>query len=205
MDAYNLFQVSDPYKLVVIIRYFILQVVCLEMARTSITIFGPIMPFCDVYIKCLSLLYKMSLSQYSFRFYQQLRCISLVGKSVFVKLGAAIMASVLVSMVAGNWVIIAGWSVLPKSIYFAIAGNNLVEYFVLFQTVPMLARINDLSSKILQCWKKAGSKSSYWKRVLKAQKPIAFYYGFTKFEKETTINYVANVVNNTVNVLILQN
>ncbi len=107
----------------------------------------------------------------------------------------------------GNWVLLSGFDKLPFELCMAVAGITLVAYLVLFQTLPLVVRINKESNQILNNWKlSVGSTSGglmYWKRELKAQQPVWVYYAQTKFEKATKINYYSNIAECTINVLLI--
>lgn len=205
LEIHGFIMVKNPETFFIIaLRYSLMQPVCLEMTRTAIIIFGPVLPFCDVYIRCLKELLKLPKSQVNLQRYKQLQFINQVGRNVALTLAAAVMASVLISLVAGNWAMISGWNALPITVYFAVVGLTFTEYFVIFQTISKLSHVNDLSSKILQKWKRDTGRSFYWKRIIKSQMPIAFYYGLAKFDKDTSMNYGSHIVDYTVNILMLQ-
>ncbi len=41
-----------------------------------------------------------------------------------------------------------------------------------------------------------------WRKLTKAQGPITIYWGTTKFQKETKVNFYSNIVNYTVNMIL---
>ncbi len=80
-------------------------------------------------------------------------------------------------------------------------------YFVTFECITQAGRSNELSKQVIGQWRdeidwKRVSKP-YWIRVSRAQRPVSIYYAFTKFEKDTKVNYFTNVIDRSVDAILL--
>lgn len=110
-------------------------------------------------------------------------------------------------LVLCNWIAIEFWGILPAEMYAMAFFALLVCLFVLFATVPLVVRSNELSEEILVTWKRnlfANTKHKrYQSKRLASRTPISFYYATTKFDQDTQVNYYGCIVSFTANLLVI--
>lgn len=180
----------------------------LELARIYTIFMIPVMTVFTLYFSVLGNLGKRALSDTTVLFYHQLHCINQIGLDIIRKFAGALMTVATLSLVLSNCVIISGWNSFPPMIYILVGLFATEVYFVVFESITQAGKSNELSKQIICLWKdeidwKLASKR-YWTRVVKAQRPVSIYYAFTKFEKETKVNYFTNVIDRSVDAILLK-
>lgn len=214
VDPYSLFveyhnlRISKDFYFLYIIQqaaiYIIVQWCTLESTRVYITFLAPALIVFTLYIDCLNTIFTKSLNDAVISLYNQLYCINQAGTETLRTLMGLMFVSGFVLIVLGNWLVLAGWNIIPFEMYCAVLAMLLVCYFTIGETVPYAIRSNELSEAILHRWRsQVLGKKKQWIRIVRARRPIAFYYALTKFEKETQVNYYSNIVDYTVNLLLL--
>ncbi len=192
---------------VVILLCFVLTQWCtLELSRIYITASIPTMTMFNMYLHILQNIMSRPLNQRTLFLYQQLQLINKAGANMIATVAGAFLGIGFFIFVLGNWIIVAGLSLIPFDLYLILNGIILIAYFILFQTVPSAIKCNEVSSKIIRKWKHKILQVGwvkYWKKKIEAQQNISIPYALTTFEKDTQINYYASIVIYTVNALIL--
>lgn len=179
----------------------------LELARIYTIFMIPVMTIFSLYFSALESITNRTLSITTVQLYQQLHCINQIGLEIIRTFAGALMTVGTLSLVLSNWVIISGWNSFPPMVYILVGLFATEVYFVVFESITQAGKSNELSKKIICKWKdeidwKWFSKP-YWERVARAQRPVSIYYAFTKFEKETKVNYFTNVIDRSVDVILL--
>lgn len=190
-----------------IVSYLLLQWISIEGSRIYISVCIPTMTICTLYLNILKIIKDEPLNLKTILLYQQLSCINQMGLKVIAGIAGTLMSAGFFLSIFGNWVIVSGGSLIPKQIYVYILGTTIISYIIIDQTIPLAIGFNELSCDILMKWRfnvlsqKAGIK--YWKKKIRAQQTLSFYYGYTKFERDTQVNYYSNIVNYSINALIV--
>ncbi len=140
--------------------------------------------------------------------FHQLHCINQICTPIFKVIAGTLMGIGFFMFVFGNWLVISSWDVFPIELYCMDCGILIICYFILFQTVPLAAKCNDVSCDLIAIWKQELGINvvfrKYWTRMIRAQRPVAFYYASTKFERSTKINYYSSIIDCTINVLLVE-
>lgn len=83
----------------------------------------------------------------------------------------------------------------------------LPAYFLMDQTLPLASECNERSERLLKGWRnnllQVKTDRVYWIKMLNSERSVALYYAMTKFEKETRTNYHFQIIDCTVNVLLV--
>lgn len=213
----------DPFYLIVASRfpdlstaqYYALRAVLFlwlhyfvfESSRVLITLLVPVMAVCSVYLACLDVLLPKRLNEQTLNLYHQIHCINQVGMHLVGHLAAALIGISFPVLVLGNWVMLVGWSIYPLLLYCVFCGAPIVVFIVLFQTMPLIIMSNELSYHLISTWRYRATfkvkDRRYWIKVLKAERPVAFNYVLTKFEKGTDITYYSFVFCYTINLFLI--
>ncbi len=193
------------YKVpLMILRLVWIQALTLEASRIYLFVCIPTTTVCSIYLRILAVIGKRPLTNRTVTLYNMLQCINQICMKIIATVAGTLMGFGLFIFIIGNWIVIKCWDIFPLNLYCLLVGVLLVVYFILFQTVPLAVKVNQTSANIIRGWKReARCKRQFWKRQIWALQPVAFYYAFTKYEKGTTINFYFNIVNYTINVLLL--
>ncbi len=188
----------------IILRISWIQWVSLEASRTYLFICIPTMTVCSIYLRILAVFEKRVLNDRTLHLYRMLYCINQISVHIVATVAGTLMGFGFFIFVIGHWILLKCWNTIPLEVYLLATGIIIVTYFILLQTVPLAAKVNEKSTNIIQSWKQNENfYRKYWRRQVWATQPVAFHYAFTKFEKATTINYYCTIVNYTINVLLL--
>ncbi len=80
-------------------------------------------------------------------------------------------------------------------------------YCIVILSLQWLCKLDKLSKEVVDGWKynahRRADSVKYFARLIRAQKPVSQYYAMTKFDKDTQTNYFDNIVNYTVNAILL--
>lgn len=167
----------------------------------------PVMTLCNILLFILGTIRKRKLNMDNILLYHELYCINQVAVSPISVVTGELMSFGLVIFVFGNWMVVSVWDLVSVEIYLINVGVVVIAYFVLFQTIHMAIQVNEVSIEIIREWKIKSRMcfrgGLYLKKMIPSLRPVAFYYGLTKFEKDTKVNYYSNIVDNTINVLML--
>ncbi len=117
-------------------------------------------------------------------------------------LGFAFVCSVLT-----NWIVICGWELFGIEIYAACTFAGIGMYCLVTISLQWLCKLDKLSREVIHGWKynvhKQAESLKYFVKLIRAQKPVSQFYAMTKFDKDTQSNYFDNIVNYTVNAILL--
>ncbi len=196
-----------PEYLIYALAYILTQWCTLEATRIYIALCIPTMTICNIYLRTLKVIGSSELNIRTLLLYTQLHCINQIGMRVIAKIAGAFMGVGFLLFVIGNWIILKGWNILPVQVYVLIFGIVVIAYFVLVQTIPLAISCNEFCKGIINRWETGLSSPNrhlrYWKRKVRAQQAISFYYALTRFERNTQVNYYSAIVSYTTNALML--
>ncbi len=188
------------------IRYCWTQWCVLQGSRLYILVLIPIMIIGNSYVAIVLHLQKHALGNSVINLYNMLHCTNEIGQDTFAKLIGLLMSCGIILLVTLNSVMITSWTLLPSGIYFLCVNIAVVVYFAIFQTIPVLIKSNELCLDILKSWSRSINKMRgfrlYWAKKVRAQRPVAFHYGFTKFEQSTKQNYYSTIIDKTISVVL---
>lgn len=180
----------------------------LEASREYSTFLVPTMTIANIYLRCLQFIEKRVLSEYTFLMYQQLHCLNQrIIQICRIVAGLFMGCGLVVLLVGGNWIAISGWDYFSAEVYFLMIGLLIIMYFILYQTLPLMVSCDETSKELIQKWKLQiytfKEKKRYLLRVVKSQRLVSFYYGMTKMEKETKINFYSTILDRTIDLLLI--
>lgn len=193
--------------LVLIIRSIWAGWCALEATRIYVFVAIPTMTLCNIYLRILNTLKNSPLNNRTLFLFSQLHCINQILIPIIKIVAGTLMGAGYFMFVFGNWLIISCWGVLPIEVYFVNGGILMICYFILFQTLPLAAKCNEVSCDLIVRWKQELGKNvgfkRYWTKTVRAQRAIAFYYALTKFERSTKVNYYSVIIDGTINALLV--
>ncbi len=191
------------------ICYVLTQWCTLEATRIYIMILVPIVTLCHLYILHLNLIRQRPLTNATLLLYEELNCVNQIGCNVIALIAGSLMGIGFIIFVFVNWIILKGLGIVPIELYVMIVLMAITSYSVISQSVPLAIKCYTSSSSMICMWsfKVLGcstvAEKRYWRRRVTAQQPVALHYAQTKFEKDTQLNFYSNIVNHTINALIL--
>lgn len=195
------------YAIQLIVRYIYLAWCIIEGGRIYATVIPPSILFCYICFTCVCNMCKRSLNNSTLFLYHQLHCILQTAMDFISLAAGALLAVGLILSVLLNWAVISAWNKVPAGIYFLAVMLDIVICSIISVMLPLAIKSNELSELLLCSWRKhlavVAIKRRYWKKVVKAERPMAIYYASTKFEKDTRANYYSTIVAYTVNLLLV--
>lgn len=197
---------KHSYLLLLLFRLSITRWVTLEASRLGVTIMVPITSIFSIYLSCIEKLTQFSLNFETLRKYQQIHCINHITIDIHKRNGGCLTGISIILFVFGNWIVISGWYVYPTGLYLMTTGFILVQHIFVAVTLPLIIKSNEMSEEMICSWKLQALEQcnkTYWRRVIKAQRPVAFYYAMTKFERDTKVNYYSTILDHTINLLLV--
>lgn len=199
----DIFLISFSIK---IVNYLLNQWITMEACRIFISVSIPTMTICNMYLNILRTIRNEPLNLRTLLFYHQLHCINQIGMKIIAGIAGTFMCIGFVVSIWGNWVIVSGGCFLPTEIYFYVLGITFIVYIIIDQTIPLVIKFNELSIEILLQWKynvfRQTAQVRYWKKKIRAQTLVYFYYGYAKFDRDTRVNYYSSIVNNSINAML---
>ncbi len=203
----GLFQNQLSSGTIFIIRYVLSQWCTLEVTRLCILIFIPLMMFGNSYLAIIFRLQNMTLDNKVIHLYNMLHCVNQTGRETIAILGGFMLSVGIIMLVAINSILISSWSLLPIVLDFLCFNLAVVIYFFIFQTLPIVIKCNDLSLNLLNEWNLSINTQKgfrlYWVKKVKAQRPLAVYYAYTKFEQSTKRNFYSTIIDYTISVVLV--
>lgn len=205
IDPFQSFSMFFGLKLSAGVRLFLVHFAIMECTRSYSLILLPILTIFKVHFAVLDNIYSLPASGYAIRKYTQLQCISKRGYEGIRLIAGTLMTVGFGICVVGLWVVIHGWKMFPPIYYLMVSLCTLIVYTMVFLTLPVIVKINKLSQDLLNVhWKRLGmDKGLVWKKQLRAQCQISFYYGSARFDDSTETNFYNSIIENTVNVILL--
>lgn len=195
------------YSFQILIRLLWLGWCANECGRINAIIVSTCILFCNSYLACIKAIYKRYLCKSTILFHRQLHCINQIGIDIIRLLAGGLLTIGLCLSVCLHSAIISSWGKFPKEIYFIAVVLDIGVSLEIAVMLPLAIKTNELSEHLIRLWKKDLGrikwKRCYWKRVVKAERSLALYYAYTKFEKTTRANYYSTIVENTVNVMLV--
>lgn len=198
----------DFKRLYNVVRYVVIQWVTLESSRVYIVATASILTKFSITVNCLNNLKSRKLSRSSINLYHQLfiinqNCMFIIRQTALCLLGMGFVMLVLL-----NFVVIVGWKLYNHVLYFGALVFAIMTYVILTQTLPRIIACSQAAEELINLWKynltNLMTGGSYWKRLVKAQQPMCFYYGTAKIDKETKVNYYSNLITYTLNLLLIR-
>lgn len=188
-------------------RYALLQRTVNEGFRILLTIVILFLTILKTFMNILKLLGNRQLNRQTILLFNQLHCINQMVIYVFKYFNGMLMGFAFVIIILLNWIIISGGSIFGWEIYAVCAMGNITLSSIMILALEWACQIDEISKTVIQRWKVNTHKQpysiKYWIRLVKAQQPISLYYGMTKFDKETSSTYYHNIVDYTVNAVLL--
>lgn len=214
---------SPPQKYLVAkfsIRLVMLQYITLELGRSFVLVFLPTIATFNLTISFLKTIQNLVPNKSTIKLYIELRCLLQMGSCGLRNQSGFFMLLGFVLGVLSTWVVVMGLKYFPLWFYFITFGFAMTTYLIILQTLPIICQCVRLSNKILKVvwptealayWesKFKGYKNfrSYayieWKKQLRAQPTVAFYYLSAAFDGNTTMNFFANILDNSINLVLI--
>ncbi len=203
------FLLADVYSkyTLALIRFIVIQHLATECSRIILMINVPFLTMLKTFIDILYILRGRQLSRQTILLYNQLHCINHMVIDICKGFNAMVLGFAFVCIVLTNWVAICGWELFRLEIYAVCSFIGIGMYFFIIFSLQWLCKLDEFSREVIHCWKinthRQPDSLRYFVRVVRAQQPVAQYYAMTKFDKETKSNYFDNIVNYTVNAILL--
>lgn len=207
--CYPDFCVTHPvfYTILLMARLVYMAWLSYEGCRISATVIQTCILVVSICVTCINNLCKRTLNESTLWFYHQLHCIVQTGMDLIRLVAGALLAIGLILSVILHWAVTSGWNKLPAEVYVLACACDIAISSVIGLLVPLGIRSNELSVHLLGLWNASLSnfthRRRYWRRVVRAERPMAIYYATTKFEKSTRANYYCTIVDYTVNLMLL--
>ncbi len=202
----RIFQHKWSAVIVWVIRFCWSHWCILEASRLYVLVLMPTLIVGNSYLAIVSDSKKYALGNRLIHLYSMLHCANQIGQAPFATLIGLLMVSGIIMLVTLNSVIITSWSALPIGVYILCVNIAVIAYFAIFQTIPVLVKSNELCLSMLESWSNSIYKMRgfrlYWAKKVRAQRAVAFHYGFTKFEQSTKRNYYSTIVDKTISVVL---
>lgn len=204
----------------VTLRLIIGQCCVFEVTRTlSLQILYDVSVF-SILFSCLKQISQMSPKKLTVHYFSQLQCIIQVALHGFRISGGHQMLIGFCIAVSGTWVSVVGWKLFPLAVYLVLSIITIVNYTVIWITVPKICQCYTLSKHMLKVsWQKADQmcrsknnttyalghlfQSRELKQVLRSMRHVTWYYGTAIFDEETFRNFYGNVFDRTVDMILL--
>lgn len=185
----------------------------LEATRTFATILTPAMAIFNVAGNILRCIRQKRPLARAIKYYTQCQVLTETGRQGIREGAGLLMTAGFVIAVTCNYIVLSGFKQIPLIIYLCMIFLEIIVYLVLFQTLPLIITCFEISLETCtQIWvhrlnamKRSLSKQDFdeLRKKLKAQRPITYYYGTAIFERETKCNYYRNILEFTINSLLL--
>ncbi len=203
---YLLKNVYYKYTLV-LIRFIAIQQMVTECARILLTLLIPYLTMLKTFMDILKLLHSRQLTRKTILLYNQLHCINHMVIDICRWFNAMILFIGFVCSVLINWVVLCGWELLGLEIYAVCNFVGIGMYCLMILSLEWLCQLDEFSREVINSCKvnmyRQTHSLKYFVKLVRAQKPVTLYYAMTKFDKETKSNYFNNIVNYTVNAILL--
>lgn len=197
------------YVTVHLLKYIVFHGGVLEMTRVVIVVCVPTILLLKIYDCCTLSISKLGLCSKTLALYNQLHCINQIALDVIRVIAGTFMAGGFAILVFGSYGTLSKARLkFPTLLYVGVVIMILLAYAFLLQTLPVAARCYMTSKRLLFKWKRRlltpSGYAGYWRRVLRSQRPIALYYGLTKFDNDTLINFLQTIWDATVTLLLMK-
>lgn len=156
---------------------------------------------------------KQKLSWHCLQLYSRLQLTANIGHDAIKQLAAVYMALGFYLSVVVNFVIINCFNSIPLLFYLCSCTIAVMVYLCLNFLLPEVVYCSETSEHLLSSlwrWEFVGIKrtslrkqSSILGKTLRAQRPIKYQYGNAVFDKETKTNYYWNILESTIDILLL--
>lgn len=162
-----------------------------------------------MHMRVLVILTKRQLNMITLHLYQQLNCINKITIYLFARLIGFMLGFGLVLFVVGNLICITEFNIFPVFMYKNLVEITAIAYTILFEALTMPVQVNEESNRIINSWKEnicfKSKRRRFWIMKIQAQQPVSIYYAKTKCDHDTQVGYYFNIVDHTVNALLLFN
>lgn len=158
-------------------------------------------------VKIVRSLVNCAFSPYAFMKYIKVQCCNKIGSDVIQVITTGYMFGGATYMLGGNLVMLLCYHIINTEIYFWFITLNFIVY-TFFKVGTQIVVECDIVSKqvmeeFLESLMMVNGHKAYWKRKVKALKEISFYYGLAKFDQQTQINFFENLLEATLNLVLL--
>lgn len=161
------------------IRVFLMECICVEMTRCYSITLVPLMPLLKVLLSLLRKIEKLQATRHTIGMYAQIQCILKCGEEAQRLIAATLMSVGFGLCVLGLWALIQGWKIFPLLVYLLFSAVFLAIYTIVLFSLPCIVKVYKETTHLLcVVWKQqCFGKSLFWRKQLRAQRPISFSYG----------------------------
>lgn len=156
----------------------------------------------------------------AFTRYSELQYIYHIGYAATKKCAGLSMLTAFIVEISALSIVFAGYGKLPLYLYGAMCLFAMVTLYVSSVIIPIAVECNESTTDILKVlwvrrgmvyWKEKLKTNDFarkilfkiWRKGLRAKMPITIYYGNSKFDQETKTNFYINILDNTINLILL--
>lgn len=197
-----------------LVRYTTIQWVCVEGARTyTIWLSSVIVLFFSTH-NILVTIFNQRLSIESISSYRKLLIITESMRHVTRRAFGLLMSAGFFMAVFLNFLVIACHDTIPGQLYAFACMMSLILYQIMFFSFPIGEGSYVVSHRLLKSkWPDNLAEASYknWRHQQKclqktvvAMRPVVYYYGIAVFHTETKTNFCWNLLEYTINLLLVQ-
>lgn len=204
------------------IRLFIETWCVMEASRSLSLQYLYAATFVNTVLACLKTISGMGPTLQSINCYNELQCINQLAVAGLRIDSAIHMFTGFFVTVYGTCAVVLGWKRLPVAIVVVFCVLTLICWVVICVLVPTLCRCYIYSDNMLKkdwLWKdyKLGGNNKNRKvfqivpsfriraRIIKALKPVCWYYGTAMFDEDSFQNYCEQIFYRTVDFVLLEN
>ncbi len=203
----NVFQDKLAKITILAFRYFLTHWCILEGTRLYMLVLIPVIIVGNSYLAIVSQLGKMELGNKVIVLYSALHCTNQIGQQTYATILGLLMGAGVMLLVTLNYVLISSWSLLPIGVYALCVNMAILAYSLMSQIIPIVVKSNEHCVDILNSWQHSIYQrhgcSRYWTKKVRAQRPVAFHYCYTKFDRSTKRNFYSEIVGKTISLVLL--
>lgn len=186
---------------------------CLVVTQSIITCFTCSLSFVAASETVLARIIKQKLSWSSIRLYIRMQLISNIGHDVIKFLAAFYLTLGFFLALVVNYILINCFNLVPILIYLCAFMIATVLYLCLNFLLPQVVYCTEVSTHLIKhlwYWDQIRIRKIFtrfqsvmMRKVLRAQRPIKYYYGNTAFDQDTKRNYYWKILEYTINLSLL--
>lgn len=206
-------------KLTKVLRYLHYQWYLLEACRSIICILLLLILMFKIYIASLNTIKELTNSganrrHTAIKVYAQLHIINQTGFQVVHMTSTVLMLFGYWLCSLGLWLIVAGRKLFPLSFYILLSVIVVVVFIATICLLPVAINVFECSETLIsRFWRTRETRKlisegteferNYWEKLVRSQRPLRFCYGPGFFDRDTLPNFIYQVVNNTVTMIII--
>lgn len=154
------------------------------------------------------------------RIYFQLRCLLQIGFECMRFITSQLMGLGFLIATFATWVLVRGWKLFPPLLYTALSVITVAIYIGISQTLPKCVNSHKYSQHLLEvqwpkanvdCWQNRQQSSNnagrrqykVWKKMLRAQRTITWYYGMAAFDMDTKTNFYESIFDHALDLILI--